>query len=141
MSATAWMAGLFEGEGTITITRSARGNKVYTRPHVILCMTDLEVITMFAERYPEGVLSTRQPTGNARLAHIWTLQSRVGILRFLDELEPEFRTERVRAKAKLLREDVAARVQGRRDPSGRYMEACHDRMAEMRHLNKRGVAA
>ena len=136
MSDEAWFAGLFEGEGTITITRS--GRRGYTRPLVQLMMTDFDVVEMFAARWPGGVLWTMQPKGNARLALGWRLQSRPGIRHFLADLGPEFRTERVRIKAALLLEDIDARVQGIKDPA--YLVACNERREKMRALNKRGAA-
>jgi hypothetical protein len=128
-----WAAGFFEGEGTVTITRS--GRRGYTRPLVCLTSTDREVIDLFQARWP-GVVRTYQPKGNARIAHVWTLNVRPTIRAFLVELLPHLRTQRVQAKARLVIEDVDARVQGSRDPG--YMVACHARREAVAALNKRG---
>lgn len=129
----AWAAGLFEGEGTVTITRS--GRRGYTRPLVCLTSTDREVVDFFHKRWP-GVMRTFQPAGNARLAHVWTLNVRPSIHAFLTELSPYLRTERVRKKARLVVEDVEARRQGARSPD--YLAACHERRQQVAELNRRG---
>lgn len=141
MTDNAWAAGLFEGEGTISIGRFERRGRHYTRPVITLTMTDEWVINYFAQRWPGGHVGTYQPKkGNARLAYRWTLQSRNTIRKFLGDVRPEFRTQRVRDKAALLIEDMDARVQGRPRDAGSeaYREACLDRYRRMKELNRRG---
>src|SRR5690242_14193138 len=46
----AWAAGMFEGEGTVTI--SAAGRHGYTRPVVTLANTDRQVVDFFQARWP-----------------------------------------------------------------------------------------
>lgn len=130
----AWAAGMFEGEGTVTITRS--GRRGYTRPLVVLTSTDRSVIDFFNERWP-GCVKTYQPRGNARVAHVWTLNVRPAIRDFLLHLLPHLRTERVRTKALLVIEDVDARAQGARSPE--YLTRCHERRERVAELNRRGA--
>lgn len=130
-----WAAGLFEGEGTVTITRS--GRRGYTRPLVQVTSTDPEVIEVFQTRWP-GCIQVRQPGGNAREAQAWSLNVRPAIRTFLTDLLPHFRTSRVRLKAELVIEDVDARVQGSGAPG--YLAACHERRERVAALNRRGVA-
>lgn len=138
MSHHAWAAGLFEGEGTLTIARYPRGDLVYTRPVVTLTMTDRSVVDLF-HGWWGGSVAGYQPKGNARYAWRWTINSRPPIGRFLDDLGPEFRTERVRAKAALLAEDLAERIQGCKNDEG-YLGRCLERYQRMKDLNRRGAS-
>ncbi len=128
-----WVAGIVEGEGTITITRS--GIRGYTRPQVSITSTDPDILAPIQDRWP-GALSTRQPPGRAKLAHTWTLNVRSSIARFLFDILPFLHTDRVRRKALLVLQDVGARVQGARGED--YMRQCHERREQIRALNKRG---
>lgn len=131
MSDLAWAAGLFEGEGTITISKS----REYTRPHVSVTSTDIEVIEFFASRWPAEI-KHREPGGNARRAFVWYVGNATGARQFVNDILPHLRTERVRAKAELLLEDLDERRQGSRDP--KYRARSNERMARMRELNRRG---
>jgi len=130
----AWFAGLFEGEGTLTISRS--GRRGYTRPIVTLAMTDKQCVDLFHERWP-GCLQVRPMGVGQRTAYVWTLNQRAAILTFVGDLQPYFRTERVQQKARLLIEDVLARKQGARQHD--YLAQCHERREAMALLNKRGT--
>jgi hypothetical protein len=135
MTDLVWLAGYFEGEGTISITSS--GRRGYTRPWVCLTSTDLATVRLFDDRWP-GYIRSWQPAVRARVAHTWHLTSRPRAREFLIDLWPHWQTERVRAKAALLLEDIDARVQGIKDPA--YLVACRERRERMRALNLRGVA-
>jgi len=129
----AWAAGLFEGEGTITISSS--GRILHTRPVVTLTMTDQEPVGWLAERWG-GSVRIRSMPGNAKDAHVWHLGSAIGIGRFLDHIEPFVKTARVRAKIALMREYVSHQRSGSRDPDYRaQMRVFKERMSA---LNQRG---
>lgn len=128
-----WAAGTFESEGTVTITRS--GRRGYTRPLVMLTSTDLDMIGVFQKRWP-GYIKRYQPKGNARIAHTWTLNVRPSIARFLWDISPFLKTDRVRQKADLVLADIGARVQGAKGED--YLAECHERREAIRVLNKRG---
>lgn len=130
-----WAAGTFESEGTVTITRC--GRRGYTRPMVMLTSTDPEMINTFHDRWP-GCVKQYRPKGNARLAHTWALNVRPSIARFLWDIMPFLKTERVRRKAQLVLDDIGARVQGAKGAD--YLRECHDRREAIRALNKRGEA-
>jgi hypothetical protein len=131
-----WIAGVFEGEGTITITMA--GKKGYTRPAVMLTSTDESMVAPFQKRWP-GCIRRFTPPGNSKPAVTWALSSRPSISRFLFDMHPFFKTERVRRKSELVQVDIAARVQGARGLGKEYLEACYARREEMAVLNKRGV--
>ena len=133
VSLLAWAAGTFEGEGTVTITRS--GARGYTRPMVMLTSTDPEMVNVFNVRWP-GRIYAHQPKGNSKVAHTWSLNVRPAIARFLWDISPFLKTDRVRRKAELVLEDIGARIQGAKGPG--YLAECHERREEIRALNKRG---
>lgn len=133
MALVIWAAGIIEGEGTITITRSGR----YTRPLVSVTSTEPEIIAALQSRWP-GTLRRFTPPGNAREATTWTLNARASIARFLWDILPYLRTERRRRLAWLVWDDIGAREQGARRPG--YMDACQQRRERVRVLNRRGTA-
>lgn len=133
----AWAAGLFEGEGTVTIIGQGKKRR-YTRPIVTLSSTDSEIVDFFQKRWP-GNLRWYLPKKslNAKPAISWTLQNRTAIKRFLNDIRPYIQTARVWQKIELLFEDINARVQGSRsDPL--YIERCQSRRTRMMNLNLRG---
>jgi hypothetical protein len=130
----AWAAGLFEGEGTVTITNS--GYKNYTRALVSVTSTDFEIIDFFQSRWPAGVHDIKPKSPNHRPARTWFIDcSRVGY--FVQQLLPFIRTRRVREKMELLLESESIRVQGSREPG--YRAQCQEFKHRMRKLNRRGV--
>ena len=131
-----WAAGHFEGEGTISILSG--GAKRISRPHIALASTDKAVIDFFQATW-RGHVSRFLPystTGRAREAFRWDLNTNDTIEGFLRDLLPHLKTERVRAKAELLLEDIRKRVVLRRTAKAR--QGLLDRMARMRALNRRG---
>lgn len=134
ISLLSWVAGTFEGEGTVTITRS--GARGYTRAMVMLTSTDAEMVQVFHKRWP-GRISQRQLGGNAKLAYTWSLNVRPAIARFLSDIAPFLKTQRVQRKAELVLEDIGARIQGAKGAD--YLAECHARREEIRILNRRGA--
>lgn len=131
----AWAAGLFEGEGTITI--SAGGKRPYTSISVQVTSTDVNIVTFFRERWPGGFHLVPKK-GNARSAWVWRLSSRKAGW-FLRALAPWLVTERVQEKAKLALHSQSLRRQGNRTDVEGYRATQAGLMAEMRRLNRRGV--
>lgn len=135
----AWAAGMFEGEGTVTITKAGGSSGFYrygnTRALVSLTSTDPEIVAFFHARWP-GVLRSFTPRGNAKQATTWTLNVGEAIWRFLDDLEPHLRTGAERLKFSIVKADVESRIQGSRDP--KYRQERHERRMLIRSLNRRG---
>lgn len=132
-----WAAGLFEGEGTITI-RSA-GTKPYTRPCVSMASTDKAVVAFFQARWP-GRLRTWIPNsknGVARRAWEWMLCTNDPVECFLLDMRFCWQTQRVRTKAKLLLEEIRDKVSAPRSEAVKQRSA--ERLKQMRVLNRRGL--
>ena len=132
-----WAAGHFEGEGTLTIASGGRGSLPI--PAVSLTSTDKAVIDFFNARWPGYVRSfiPLSQTGLAREAFCWRLLASDAVEGFVLDILPHLQTERVRAKADLLLEDMRERVQLRRTEEVRQRR--FERMAQMRELNRRGI--
>jgi hypothetical protein len=127
----AWAAGMFEGEGTITITGGGR----YTRSVVCLTNTDREIVEFFQNRWP-GLVGPHKPQKpNHKMAWTWRLQGNF-VFGFLLDVSPFFRTRAEREKADLLLESQRARwagykLSGHSERIGTYRD-------RMRKLNQRG---
>lgn len=129
----AWAAGLFEGEGTVSITRG--GTAGYSRSLVSVTNTDAEVIDFFQVRWPGSIRTIRPKSPRAREAQCWALYgSRV--LPFLLDILPYVRRSAVRAKCELVIESQRMRRRGSRAPDyAPTLETFRDRI---RVLNQRG---
>ena len=128
-----WAAGMFEGEGTLTISKTGYG---CTRPIVCLTNTDETIPHFFNDRWP-GQLGWHQPKkGNARPALTWALNARTPIAIFLMDMAPYWKTPRVTEKARLLMADIDARRHAAKD--NMYRADCHARKQQMAKLNRRG---
>lgn len=130
-----WAAGHFEGEGTFTIVRI--GNRGYTRPAVVLSSTDKSMVDVFHENWPGNTHAHWPSNPNARKQFTWMLQSLDRIEGFILDIRPYIKSERVRAKAALLLEDIRARASGYRSPQA--LAKRKQRHLKMRALNRRGV--
>jgi LAGLIDADG-like domain len=133
----AWVAGLFEGEGTVSISRAGRHG--YSRNLVSLTSTDKEIIDFLHSRWP-GKIGTRQPKNSprARQAFVWSLYG-WAMMPFLLDIEPHVRTSRVREKIALGLESQRARQTGSRDPA--YPAKMEQYRVRMSELNRRGRPA
>ncbi len=132
-----WAAGHFEGEGTFSIAR--RGHPSGPVPIVSLTSTDKCMVDVFHAHWP-GYMQAVQPNNpRARLQYTWTLLNHDRIEGFILDTRPYLKSARMRAKARLLLEDVRARAELRRTPKERAEKA--ERHLKMRALNRRGVPA
>lgn len=132
-----WAAGLFEGEGTITIRSEGHADR--TRPEVSMVSTDAQIVAVFQDNWPGRIERYVPPSKNglAREAFIWKRNATEQVEAFLLDLRPYLETERMRSKAALLLEDIRDRVQLRltSDRKARLLR----RMARMRAMNRRGI--
>lgn len=133
----AWAAGMFEGEGTATISvvTNRLGNPS-GRCLISLTSTDPQIIEFFHSRWPASTISTRQPKPNHRIAQVWQLHGD-RILPFIADITPYLRTDSEKAKFALVEEAQWLRRKGNKD------QAVKDRLStitsEIRQLNRRGV--
>jgi len=118
----AWGAGLFEGEGTITMHPNGT-------PYVIVGNTDHQVIDFFCRHWP-GCVTVHNPANvnqNAREAWDWRIGGWKALL-FLREMRPHFRTDRVIGKTVLVL-----------DAGGLPHAQRREHVARIRVLNRRGL--
>lgn len=134
-----WAAGLFEGEGTVTIAR--RGQDDTYRLVSIIVNTDEQIIDFFNSRWGGWKQGLYGPRPRRKPGWIWTVAG-PSAEDFLREIEPYLRTRRVREKVYLglhFRASQSRSKVTQRDPA--YRETHREFYAEMRELNRRGVPA
>ncbi len=131
-----WAAGHFEGEGTISLCATKRTH--ISVPRVLLTSTDRSVVGFFAATWPGYVHShlPNTPEGRCRRAYTWEIKSCDAIEGFLLDIRPFLKRARVRAKTRLMLEDVRERMENRHTETARQRKRV--RMAKMRALNRRG---
>lgn len=130
-----WAAGHFEGEGTFSIVH--RGHKSGPQPIASLTSTDKSMVDVFHGHWPGYMQSIQPRNPRAREQFTWTILKLDTIEGFILDIRPYLKSARMRAKAKLLLEDVRARAEMRRTPQARARKA--ERHLKMRELNRRGV--
>jgi len=91
----AWAAGLFEGEGTIRISKPARRN--WGTLGVSVVNTDREVVDYFQSRWPGYMKSATGLGPNRRPAWVWVIAARQAAA-FLRDIRPFVVTARVLRK-------------------------------------------
>lgn len=132
-----WAAGLFEGEGTITI-----GVRKSDRTFRLICTvgnTDFAVIAFFHDRWPGWVQPAYGERPGRRPSRSWTVAGPRAEA-FVREIGPYLRTERVRRKADLALEFRAAQSRRKLVWTAPGYKAEQERIYQaMRALNRRGV--
>jgi len=134
-----WAAGLFEGEGTITIAR--RGQDDTYRLVCTVGNTDLQIINFFHQRWGGWHQPAYGERPGRKKAWTWTVAGPAAES-FLRAVEPFIVTLRVRRKLRLavdFRSGQSRLTRVSQAPG--YKDAQRMAYAEMKRLNKRGVAA
>lgn len=135
----AYAAGMFEGEGTATISTHRRkdgSGKLGYRCSVSVTSTDYEIIQFFQDRWPASSIYAPAPTStNHSQKWVWGLHGN-RILGFLADVEPFLQRQSMRRKFQVVREAQLLPRQGARDP--KVMEKVVELTAEIRVLNRRG---
>jgi hypothetical protein len=123
-----WAAGLFEGEGTCSITRKGEH---WTRAGVSVPSVDPQTTDFYRERWG-GFVSLIEKPGNARPVHVWSLRG-APMYRFLRQLRPYLRRDLVAEKFDLVIADFERRILDPRNESARDAF-----LARSLELNRRG---
>lgn len=133
----AWVAGFFEGEGTVTITKAGKTRRC--RPLVSLSSTDISAIDYLHERWPGNRRSflPKSESGNVRMAHTWNLNSCERIECFLLDILPHIKTERVRQKIDVVLEDI--RDRGLFQQQEDSIRRTDERRKIIRQMNAKGL--
>lgn len=122
----AWFAGLFEGEGCISI--HGAGRRGYTILSASVEMVDCDVVAAFAERWPAKITVVNRAAGH-RTSYSWRLRGATAA-RFIAEIAPYFVSARNKARADVADQYLHAMTQGSRRPSYRSeMAAFRQRMS------------
>jgi hypothetical protein len=130
-----YVAGLFEGEGMIAITKAGPGRY---RLLVAVANTDRQLIDLLVGYWPCGVSTSMQE--RRRRSWTWSLTNSKAE-RFIRQLLPHVRTRRVRQKAELalrFRQHTSRDCTVNRAPTYKSEQTAF--YVEMRTLNRRGRA-
>lgn len=138
-----WAAGMFEGEGSITIgaSRTPKGKDVYA----LQCKvpnTDNEIVDFFARHWHGSIGSDNLRREDRQPQSIWIVKG-VKARDFLEQLKPHLRTARVLSKAKVARRLMRLKDLCKKDPANeqKYLKEQLGCYHEMKQLNLRGAAA
>jgi hypothetical protein len=130
-----WAAGLFEGEGTVTIAKSGgKKRPTLTRTRVLVGNTDKEVVEFFFNRWGGRVRPRPPSTKRARPSFEWAHGGAEAAF-FLRDIQSYLRTQRVKVKVALVLKSEELR---RADPF-KARPGLQRAMNEIRELNRRGV--
>lgn len=128
-------AGLFEGEGTVRISRPQPRN--WGHLDVSLVNTDREIVDFFQSRWPARVRLATGLRPAQRQAYVWTIAARQAAA-FLEDVRPYVLTTRMKER---IRHGLAFQAQKRMGAGPRTQEYCEDQWNAywwMAELNKRG---
>lgn len=137
----AWAAGLFEGEGTVAITRShpVRG---CTTLRVVMSNTNRDIVGYFQRRWPAAKVRVRpvKATQNHQEAFIWELAGPKAAV-FLKAIRPFVQSTRMKQRIDLALEYQACKRQGIRKNRLAYHHHLFVMYLEMTNLNAKGRRA
>lgn len=134
-----WAAGMFEGEGTIRISKDRRNGSY--RLQCIVPNTDRQIVDFFHERW----LGSNKPElqrANQRPQHRWVVSGKMAKA-FLLKLEPHIRTDRGQKRVNVALRFQILKELYRNSPSDRprYRDDQRECYETMRRLNARGAVA
>lgn len=129
----AWFAGMFEGEGTVSINRVGQ----HFRCICTLTNTDREIVDAFQAQWPGWIVTPKAPRKiEHRAAYIWNVGAEQLVM-FLEDVAPFFRTTSRRERAALVLECQRLRWTGQVLPD--YRERITALYERSRQLNHRGA--
>lgn len=101
----AYAAGLFDGEGSISLIRH-HDNRTHS-PQVSVASTDYEVVSWFRERFGGSIVTKQPRQSNHSVSYDWRLTDRRALV-FLDLIRPYLVIERKIRRIDLLLNDYVA---------------------------------
>lgn len=131
----AYLAGLIDGEGTITLTRRNSGQ--LPQPQVSIANNNLELLIWVKKVIGSGSISTKKPKSSSHnIAYAWQVATAGPCLRLLDEIRPYLVVKKQQADLLLTRYKAVT------PRNGRYTQTELDGKMQLveviRALNKRG---
>lgn len=120
----AYAAGLFDGEGSISLVRSRR-NRTHS-PQVSIASTDYEVVDWFRERFGGSIVTKQPRMSNHSVSYDWRLTDRRA-LAFLEVIRPYLVIERKIRRIDLLLSDYLECT----PRNGRYTEEMAERKQKL----------
>jgi hypothetical protein len=120
----AYAAGLFDGGGSITLTRQRDSRS--PSPQVSIASTDYEVVSWFRERFGGSIVTKQPRQSNHSVSYDWRLTDRRA-LAFLEIIRPYLVIERKIRRIDLLLNDYVACT----PRNGRYTDEMLEKKQEL----------
>ncbi len=120
----AYAAGLFDGEGSISLVRQ-RKSRTHS-PQVSVASTDYEVVKWFQDRFGGSIVTKQPQKSNHSVSYDWRLADRRA-LEFLEIIRPYLVIERKIQRIDLLLNEYVACT----PRNGRYTEAMAQRKQKL----------
>lgn len=140
----AYLAGIFDGEGTITITKTWRKDTVDHWPTVQITWTNItkqaELSEELKKRFGGYLKYYRPKQGKGKEIVFWRLQSRKSV-RFIKLLLPYLRVKKRHAEVIIRYSKLQGdnRKRGARWEAPKNLKEKEKLLKEIRNLNKRGI--
>lgn len=133
----AWSAGIFEGEGSIMISKL--GKRSLGALLVSVTNTDMEMITELQKLFGGRISGLRTSGGNRKDYRRWRIAA-VQAATFLQSILPYLRTKKYRDRCELAlqfqRQKLRTDWRNLPEAYGEWQQLCYD---QMRALNQRGL--
>jgi len=133
-----YLAGLFDGEGSIYITQTHKRKKIYHNLTVRLTSTNKEILDWCKEIIDLGTIQIRKKIDNRKQAYDWSLKGRQAE-KLLKILHPYLRIKKKQAEIGILFFlDRRERFKGRANPLTKEdIERREDLRLSIRKLNQK----
>ncbi len=96
-----YLAGFIEGDGTIIVPaseRDSKGRKTYPSIQLVFALMDLPLALKVQETLGHGSISRKK----SKNAYIFTVNSKVGLLKVINLINGNFKTDKIAALSKLI---------------------------------------
>lgn len=115
----AWVAGLIDGDGCITMNKQTNGS--YRKPMVVVDNCDEEILDSLVEIAGGSLVTKKKYQDHHRQAYSWRLYGADNVIGFLREILPYMRCQHKIDRARMLVEEykVVTHRNGRYNPEAR----------------------
>jgi len=97
-SDAAYLAGIIDGEGSISLLKIVRNNKTFISPVITITNTDKKLVDWVVSVYPNGVWRVRQRDATHKLVNEWALNKISDVAHLLSQLLPYLTIKKDKAK-------------------------------------------
>jgi hypothetical protein len=138
----AYLAGLIDGEGTLSLHQASNGRRTW-KPVMVMGMCDQTALRLLVTWFPKSHLTFRLRKAPKRSFYLWSVTQKAEIYKILQRVFPYLQTKKPQAKLLLdfltqYGENYNKRY-GRAGTPRNILNAMAKFGTKIRKLNKRGV--